>query len=172
MADEFCVSCRKLKVVAHCEACEGALCKSCVKHLDPETFSYLRVIPRELTHLRYCGACYDEKVGPALDSYNEIMDRAKQVFVFFKTQRKSIPITERSKVHFKIDNRTDRDDLILRLAFFAAELGFNALIEVEAVADKIRNGAYQTSKWRGEGMPARVDAVKLDRQDMLDHKYK
>ena len=43
----------------------------------------------------------------------------------------------------------DRDETIMRLAFFAAQRSSNAVIQVEVTAEKVRNGAYQTSKWSG-----------------------
>jgi hypothetical protein len=172
MSDLSCVSCRKTKTTSQCSLCEGLLCKSCIKHHDPTVFSFLKETPDELKHLRYCGSCYDEQVAPMLDAYQAVMERAKQVFVFFKTQRKAPPITAKSKQVFKVSDCADRDETILRLAFFAAELDFNALVEVDVVCEKVRNGAYQTSNWNGSGIPAQVDEARLHVEEAQDKRFK
>ena len=155
-----------------CEVCEGPVCKKCLTVLDPETFSFLATIPEVLKHTNYCGNCYDEHVAPALDDYQGVMKRAEGVFVFFITQRKEIPITERTKEFFKVDDCPDRDETILRLAFFAAQLGYNALIEVDVKSKKIINGAYQTSRWSGTGSAAQIDEVRLDKQLIQNKMYR
>ena len=172
MSNSECVSCRKSKANLVCEMCEESVCKNCVQVLDVDTFSFLAKIPKELIHSNYCGACYDMTVTPELERYNEIMERAINVFVFFQTQRKEIPLIRKSKEVFSVTNCIDRDQTILRLAFFAAEQGFNAVIDVEELFDKIRNGRYQTSVWRGTGIAAQIDEGKLERQDLRNQVYR
>jgi hypothetical protein len=116
--------------------------------------------------------CYGQHVEPALESYNEVLERAKQVFVFYKSQRKAIPLTGRSKIIMRVEENHDRDETILRLAFFAAEQSFNAIIDVDVTSEKVRNGSYQTSKWKGSGFPASIDTVKLDKQYAQDQIYR
>ena len=172
MTPDECITCRKPKATHTCDVCDEAICKKCLNILDLATFTFLKVLPPELKHTNYCGGCYDTLVAPALDSYNEIMERAEGAFVFFKTQRKEIPLIKKSKEVYRVLDCPDRDETILRLAFFATQAGFNAVIEVEASAEKVRNGAYQTSKWSGSGVGATVDSDKIDRQDLLNQIYR
>lgn len=171
MSQTLCVTCKKPKTTSTCEICEEPLCKACIQFLEPDTFSFLKVIPEELSHDRYCEFCYSQNIIPALDTYEEVMTRAKQVFVYFVTQRAGVPITGRSKTTVKVNDCPDRDETILRLAFFAAEQGFNALVEVEVIAEKVRNAGYQKSKWRGVGEPANVDEEKVTRHDIREKMY-
>ena len=172
MNDTSCDSCRKPKSGFECEVCESSLCKNCAQILDSDEFAFLAEIPVALKHNTYCPHCYDEMVVPELDAYQEIMGRAQEVFVFFVTQRKEIPLIKRSRESFAINECIDRDQTILRLAFFAAQGGYNAVTEVEVISEKVRNGAYQTSKWRGTGVPAQIDAAKLARQDAQNQIYR
>ncbi len=167
-----CDSCRKPKSGFECEMCESALCKNCAQILDQDTFSFLAEIPETLKHTTYCPQCFDENVAPELETYREVMQRAEEVFVFFTSQRKEIPLIKRSKLSFSVKDNIDRDQTILRLAFFAAKEGYNAITEVEVISEKVRNGAYQTSKWRGTGVPAQIDADKLAKQDAQDQVYR
>ncbi len=140
--------------------------------LPVETFSFLKTIPENLAHSVYCNPCYDELVAPELDLYQETMQKAEGVFVFFTTQRNGIPMTRKSKEVFEVRDCIDRDEAILRLAFFAAQAGFNGLIECEVDYEKVRLGAYQTSKWHGTGVAAQVDADKIALQDRQNEVYR
>ena len=64
------------------------------------------------------------------------------------------------------DSCDDRRECILRLAFFAAELGFNAIIESEVDSKKVRKGAYQSSTWSGSALPADVDGARLEKASL------
>jgi hypothetical protein len=59
--------------------------------------------------------------------------------------------------------RVDRDEALLRLAFFAAQGNYNSLVDVELTSEKVRNGGYQTLKWRGVGVPVHVNKKRLFR---------
>ena len=173
MPESTCVSCRKPKANLQCEICEDAICKKCVQRLEPDTFSFLEQVPLALTHSLYCGACYDEHVAAEFDAYQETMEAAKKVFVFFKTQRKDIPLIKRSKETFQVVNCADRDETILRLAFFSVRSGYNGLLEVEVNSSKVHpGGSYQTSRWSGVGTAAMIDASKIERLDLLDQMYR
>lgn len=172
MSDLECLACGKTKGLMSCELCQDSVCKQCVQFVSEDTFSYLPTLPEALSHRNYCTHCYDGEVAPALDTYYEVMERAKNVFVFFKTQRKEIPLIKRTREVHKIEKCVDRDITILKLAFIAAEQGFNGIIEVEANAKKLRNGAYQTSEWSGEGVCAMVDERKIHLQDARNEVYR
>jgi hypothetical protein len=167
-----CSSCRRMGADFECELCHGFVCKKCVQKLSGQAFMYLDSIPEKLSHVHYCGACFDQEVAPEQDVYNEILERAKGVYVFFKTQRKEIPLIKKTKEVLVVEGRPDRDETILRLAFMSAQKGFNALIDCEAVAKKLRNHAYQKHEWCGTGIAAQIDEMKLDRQDRQNAIYR
>jgi len=171
LSHETCAICAQPKATLQCGVCSEVICKKCVQRLPENAFAFLKNKPLDLSHQTYCSACFSEKVESALESYNEVLERAKTVYIFYKSQRKDIPLLRRSKVLVSVAENYDRDETILRLAFFAAQQSFNALTEVEVVAEKIRNGSYQTSKWKGSGFPTLIDTVKADRQAGIDEMY-
>jgi len=167
-----CISCGKPKAVLNCDVCEDALCKKCDQILPADAFSFLDVIPENLKHLHYCGSCYDSIVAPQMESYQETMERAKNAFVFFTTQKKETPLIKKSREVLKVTNCPDRDETILRLAFLAAQNDYNAITEVEVESAKVRNGAYQTSVWSGRGVAAEIDGKKVELQDKQNAVYR
>lgn len=172
MEKNECSACRRPGAGFECGLCHEQFCKKCSQMLPEDTFGFWSEIPESLRHRVYCGACYDSGVLPFQEEYEETIERAKEVFVFFKTQRKEIPLTRRSKLQYRIDACKDRDETIFRLAFFAAKDGYNAIIETDVSAKKVRNEGYQTSIWSGTAVPASVDAGKMDLQDRVNQIYR
>lgn len=164
MQDQVCASCRRPKVAVNCGVCENPLCKNCAEFLSESSFAFMAEIPENLKHSYYCPSCFGAHVEPVRANYDETMARAKEAFIFFATQRKPIPLLKKSKESVRIDECEDRDETILRLAFRASEQGYNAVVQVEVVSEKIRNGGHEKSRWRGVGYPAIVDTEKLERQ--------
>lgn len=164
----LCISCRSPNAALHCELCNETVCKNCIQVLDEDAFSFQAVTPPELRHIRYCAFCYDAHVAPALEKYTEVLERARGLYFFFTTQKKQYPLVRKARQKVVVEACNDRDETILRLGFLAAELGFNAIIEGEVTAKKVRNEGYQKSVWHGVGTPAQVDAEKLARQDYGD----
>lgn len=159
-----CSSCRKpLKPGAtlECGLCHDPICKACDQFLDAGSFAFLRSLPDELSHTHYCVTCHSTKVEPALESYNEMMERAREVFIFFGTQKKAPPVVKKAKERLSVEDCPDRDETILRLAFHAAELGFNGLVDVEVASRKVRHAGWQKSAWQGSGVPAQIDESRL-----------
>lgn len=163
-----CVSCQRPKAQLRCGLCEERVCKRCVQEQAGDAFSFLSPVPPALAHLSYCPACYDREVAPARDRYDETMELARGVYFFFTTQKRHIHLIRKAPQAVKVENCPDRDETILRLAFRAAQGGYNAIIEGEVTSEKVRNEGWQTSRWRGRGVPALVDAAKLDRDDALE----
>lgn len=155
--DSVCSSCRLPKAHLICECCQASVCKKCSQVLRKDSFSFLNPVPTELTYRTYCGACFDEKVVPALDSYESLMEKAKNVIIFFRSASEETRLIRRSEKPMKITEGSDRDETILRLAFMAAQAGFNALLDVEVTPEKVRNRGYQTTKWQAFGIPTNVD---------------
>ena len=160
MEAAICTSCQKPKAHFICGICKTKLCKSCVQLLTGNSFSFLQPCPEQLTHGAYCGSCFNEKVAPELESYQEVMVRAENIIVFFKTQGKETRLIKRAEKSLTVTDCEDRDETLLRLAFLAAKANFNGLIDVEITAEKVFDHAYQTKKWSGKGVPAHLDAKK------------
>jgi hypothetical protein len=156
---DLCASCRRpLETVKNrnqCGLCQHPLCKDCTQFLDPSEFSFLKTVPEDLAHSTYCGPCYDEKAAPALASYVTIMDRAREIGVFYKNER-NLPSHRSSNRILKVENCPDRKETLLRLAFFAAEMSYNALVNVELTSRKVKTAGYQTTLWNGTGFPAHL----------------
>jgi hypothetical protein len=163
MSEQVCAACRRPKATIQCEACEDWNCKSCAGLLDEGAFSFLATIPAELKHTKYCQHCWQTHVEPAQEDYQQKMEEAKGVYIFFTTQKKSIPVLYKEKDQIRVDHCIDRDETILRLAFKAVEAGCNAVVETDVIAAKVRNEGWQKTAWRGSGFAAKVDGEKIER---------
>ncbi len=166
MSESVCYECRGPKANLRCGICEESLCKKCARFLDEQTFSFRTQLAPELSHTYYCSPCFDAQVEPELAAYDETMDRAKEAFFFFVTHKGGVPVEKRALKPVEVESCPDRDETILRLAFRAAENGFNAVMDAEVKAEKVRTGGggYQKSRWMGKGIPALVDAERLNRR--------
>jgi hypothetical protein len=154
---EICNSCQKPKAALTCGLCQGLVCKSCAQRFKENSFSFFPEIPLELKHRIYCGRCFDSRVAPVVFEYEQTMERAKKVVVYLKAQGEETRLMKRSEKPFKVLNCLDREETLLRLAFFAAQKNFNALIDVELAYKKLRNAGYQTTRWDGAAVPTQLD---------------
>lgn len=164
MEIKACVTCHKTKATLVCGICACTVCKYCAQIMDESAFSFLPKVPEKLKHQVYCSACFDKDVAPELQTYNETMERAKEVQVFFIDQSKETRLIKRpERKPYRITDCADEDETVMRLAFLAAQANYNALIEVNVVYEKVRQNSYQTHIWSGTGMPAHVEARRLIR---------
>lgn len=170
--EQKCETCRSDDVIDACKLCQNVLCDDCILAPPLHTFSLLETIPEPLSHVVYCRFCYDEQVEPEVVRYAETLEKANESFIFFKTQRKEIPLIRKSKEIMTVVDCDDRDETILRLAFRSAAQGFNAVVGVEVQHQKIRNHQHHTHRWSGSGSPAMIDEHKLDRQYKADQIYR
>lgn len=158
----ICSACQSPKATLQCGICRDPLCKSCAQTLEHDSFQYLRKIPQDLAHKAYCVPCFDEKVTQELDKYNETLEKAKNVYVFTKAQSKETRLIKRKAQSIKVENCSDEDDATMRLAFQAAENGFNAIVDVHLTSKKVINNSYQSTAWMGTAIPAHVDADRIE----------
>ena len=156
-----CKGCHKSKAPLTCTHCEGALCKACAQFTDELTFQFAEAPPAPGT---YCPPCFDEHVGPRMAEYEDVLARAKDVNVFFRTQGKESRFIRRVEKPITVEECDDKDETVLRLAFKAASAGFNALVDVDLSSRKVIHGKWQTSKWKGTAVPAHVDPEQLKRR--------
>jgi hypothetical protein len=124
-----------------------------VQFLDGEFFSFLKIVPEDLKHPSYCGPCYDQKVVSSMESYLEIIERAKKMDIFYKNER-NVPVIRRSNVKLSVNDCPDRKETLLRLAFLAAEQSYSAVVGVDLSSKKILTAGYQKSNWSATGFPA------------------
>lgn len=162
MESNICSSCQKPKATLHCGLCHDALCKSCAQMLDAESFQFLKSIPEDLSHKAYCVPCFDLKVSSELDAYNETLEKAKNVYVFTKAQSKETRLIKRKAAPIRVENCSDEDDAIMRLAFLAAQSDYNAIVDVHLTSKKVIDNSYQSTAWAGTAIPSHVDADKLE----------
>lgn len=161
MKNQNCTTCQTPKTTLQCGLCHESLCKACAQFLEEETFSFLTKIPAEAAHSCYCGNCYTEKVVPLLESYQQMMEKAKNVAVYNKHQGKETRLVKRLERPIQVLNCPDHNEAVLRLAFLAAQMNYDAIVDVELKSEKIKNGSYQTTRWSGTAIPAVAPAERI-----------
>ena len=121
----------------------------------------MRYVPANLRHSTFCLSCYSEHVAANVEKYDELIAKAKQIIVFEKSQAKETRLIKKIEEPVHVHNCPDKDETLLRLAFFAAEMNYNAIIDVILTPKKILTGNYQTTSWTGSGVPVNVTSDKL-----------
>lgn len=162
METQTCVTCQQPKANLECVSCAGSVCKKCAEFLNQGSFVLSSEAPPVAVGT-YCGSCFDTNVAPELEAYNDAATRARDINIYFKGQSKESRVIRRKEKPIKIDNCPDREEAILRLAFLAAKANYNVLLDVDVYAQKVKIDGYQTSNWKGIGIPANVDPRILER---------
>jgi hypothetical protein len=165
----ICSSCEKPKAQLQCGLCEVDLCKNCTVFLEEDYFSFLPQIPKELTQTAFCQTCYQQKIIPQIEAYDQDMLRAQDIIVFAKNQGKETRFVKRLEDPFTVTDCLDEKDVTMRLAFLAVRAQFNALVDLVVTSTKIRNGSYQKLVWQGTAIPAQVDESKLPKDKSFSH---
>lgn len=156
-----CIVCQKPKANLTCGLCQSAVCKSCAQFLGEEDFAFLPEAERKFAKGSYCTPCFDAQIGQELAAYEELREQANDVTVYFKNQSKETRLFKRTKDIVRVLSCDDRDETVLRLAFLAVQKGYNAIIDVDVTAEKVRSGGgYQTSIWRGTAVATNLDTSK------------
>lgn len=121
----------------------------------------MKQVPEELSHSTYCIPCFDEKVAAPLAAYNESLAQARNIMIFDKTQGKETRFIRRKERPVKVQNCLEENEVMMRLAFLAVEMGYNGVVDVKITSEKVRMGTYQTLTWSGTGVPTEIDQRKL-----------
>ena len=153
---DLCITCQKPNAQLTCGLCASSVCKYCARILDETDFEFLRPKPADLSHEVYCEPCYLAKVHEPYQKYSETLSKARNINVYYKAQSKETRLLKRREEPVKVENCLDEQQVLMSLAFLAAEAGYNGLIDVDVKSVKVRNGKYQTSTWSGTGVPANV----------------
>lgn len=144
-----------------CGCCQTDLCKNCSHFLADDSFAFLANVPSELSYDVYCVTCYSQNIEAQLEAYQATLEQAKNVLVFNKKQGKETRLIKRTEKPVHVRDCKDHDEAVLRLAFFAAQANYNAIVDVDVVGTKVRTGSYQTTLWSGSAVPAHVQAHRL-----------
>lgn len=151
-----CTICQKSNPKTQCQCCLEPLCKSCAQYVSEDTFKYLRPLPEALKHSIYCTVCFERDVAGPLADYEATVERAKDIMIFGIDQGKETRFIKRFEEPYKIIDGLDAQDVTMHMAFRAAHSGFNAVIDVNIKAEKIRDGSYQTTSYSGTGIAANI----------------
>ena len=162
-SSQNCSQCDSKKAVSTCGLCQKELCKSCRQTLDAKNFSLLLKRPEHLNHSAYCSDCFDLKVAPDLAEYEDLENKADDVYFLSKNFRGSVHIYEKHTKTIFVEKCDDRRQLILMLAYQAAKLNFNAIISADIKSKKINApGGYEYSEWSGSAIPANIDGPRFE----------
>lgn len=155
-----CSQCQKGKIVSECGLCQSSLCKNCRQTLNPKDFSLLEKIPVEYTHAAYCGACFDQKVNPALLEYQQFETQAQNIYFQSNKYRGNPHVINKYTKTISIAKCDDRRQLILMLAYQAAKLNYNAIIAADIRSKRIyADGGYGHYEWSGSAIPANINGA-------------
>jgi uncharacterized protein YbjQ (UPF0145 family) len=157
-----CSICTTKKSTLECGLCHCATCKNCTEFITEETFRYADQFPQKLVQSpTYCLNCYTTDVLPEIESYEKMLEQAKEIAVFDITQTKETRLIKRLEPTITVKNCLDQPEATLKLAYIAAKLNFNSIIDMNLKTVKIRDGSYQTSEVNGTAIPAHVSESKL-----------
>ncbi len=123
-------------------------------------------VPAELSKGTYCLHCFDATVLPKQKEYQDKLERAEDIYFLTKAYPGYVRVLKRHTKRVQVEACNDRRETILRMAFFAVELGFNAIIEADVKSQKTRNHGHQSSLWSGSAMPAQIDGEQLERSSL------
>ena len=161
-----CASCESPKAAYTCGLCNSSICKSCRHYVDTHTFSFYVPVPDALLKADYCPTCFEREIVPEQARYDELMEKAKDVYYLSKAYPGYVRVLRRHTKRVVIAECDDRRETILRMAFQAAQMGFNAIIEAEVDSAKVRNHGHQSSVWSGSALPATIDGDQLERSSL------
>lgn len=156
-----CSVCGKTKAGLNCGVCNCTLCKSCAEFLPQGELQYIDVRPAKLDSGLFCVNCYTTDVVPEIEKYEEILARAKDIAVFDITQSKETRLLKRLEPPITVEHCLDPFEATMKMAYIAAKLNFNSIVDTNIKTIKIRDGSYQTSECSGVCIPTLLSEAKL-----------
>jgi hypothetical protein len=166
METASCALCQNPKATKTCGLCQAQICKSCQELPPPHAFLYLRSIPEKLDHPSYCYKCFEEHVASELAAYEVMAEKAKNVYFLTQDYRGYVRVLRRHTTRVAVEDCDDRREIILKMAYMAAELGFNSIIQSKVECSSVYNHGYESSRWRASALPALIDAEQLERSSL------
>jgi len=123
----------------------------------------------ELKHSIYCPPCFNQHVSDVWDDYQQTMEKAKNINVYLSNQGKETRLIKRKEKPIIVTNCKDHDETMMRLAFQAVKAGFNGLVDVDLVSQKVKIAGYQTQTWSGKGVPVNLTGHHVVRDRSIWH---
>lgn len=160
MSEHLCITCRKPKANFECGLCHEHMCKTHT-HFAEGTFSFLKKVPKDLTHSTYCDVCFDDKVAGPLAEYEATMEKAREVIMFTKDQTKLTGHIKRKEDPVTVEDCEDEEETILRLAFQAAQQGYNCILDVNVKTRKIIVGSHKKTVFSATAIPVNIDPKEI-----------
>lgn len=161
MDTQSCSTCGKKKSLLECGICHGSVCKNCAEFLAEEKFELKKDLSEDLKHPVYCRSCFQQHVEGPLAEYTQLVEQAKEILIFTKSQGKETRFIRRNEDFVEVKDCKDHDLALMQMAFEAVRVGCNAVVDVDIIGKKVRNGSYQTQTFQGTGRPAQVKAGQL-----------
>ncbi len=159
MGLEQCEICLNKKTTLRCNICEQYSCKHCTHFVDDNLFKFQDLLPKHISNKSFCPNCFDEKVRDELSDYISIMDKAKDVNVYAKVQSSETRLMRRVAKQIKIKDCEDKEEALMRLAYLAAQKGFDTIVDVDIISKKVKlGGRYKKLVWDGTATP--IDSTK------------
>lgn len=161
-----CTHCQKPKADLLCGVCGQDVCKACREYIDTNSFSFMAKAPAQLTQGEYCPRCFGDVIEPARAAYEATMAQAGEIYYLSKAYPGWVHLKRKHTKRVVVENCDDRRECIMRLAFYAAEMGYNSIIEAEVESFKVRKNHRQTSLWKGSALPANIDGERLEKSSL------
>ncbi len=149
-----CSVCGKSRAPLVCGCCHQMICKSCTDFLEADEFYLLDKNPLNTDDKAFCQVCYQEKVLPEMQKYQDLVALAKNIQVFMKNQSKETRLIPRLEKTLRVENCKEPEEVMMRLAIMAVQKKLNALIDMDIVGKKVKDGSYSTTIFSGSAVPA------------------
>ncbi len=153
MKNTECTVCCKNKTALQCDQCSSASCKHCCYFIDENCFEFQSLLPEELQGKIFCPNCYHESISDKIELLQETLRAAKQMDIYGKEQSAETRLIRRQAKLLRIKDCDDRKEILIQLAFLAAQQGFNTLVDVDLRSTKVNNGSYVKTIWSGTASP-------------------
>lgn len=163
---EVCESCHSNNTDKICGYCTKPTCKKCVVYCDLELNEWYK--NQKDIHHSACPDCNENVFTPIYEKFESDMNEAKSLPIWPITYRGKIPISAKSSQLISVKDVKDRKLALLKMAFNAVELGFNALSDVEIKQIKIRDHGYQKMLYNGTSKAIMADRSKLIDPESID----
>lgn len=154
MKTSECSSCLTNLTPLKCDICHLSCCKDCLIFVDEGVFEILSLLPEKIQDKGLCSRCFDSEASPVIEDYKVILEKAKEVNVYDIDQTQETYKMPRHEKPITVAQCDDREETLIRLAFYAAQKGFNTLVDVDLQSSKSKQtGTYKKLVWSGKGIP-------------------
>lgn len=157
----LCKTCRKPKAPYQCGLCHDFMCKSCTQFLTEDFSAMRKPIPEFLRHPSYCMNCFDDKVAEPLSTYNETMEKARDIIIYSKEQAKLTRFVNKKAEPYHVEGCEDEEAALMKMSFYAVEDGYNCLVYVQFQNKKLIVGSHKKTLVNATAIPANIDPTQI-----------